>query len=128
MLDDSYKKKHPKPIPIGKQEYAYQCEDLYFDFSKMHGSILIDGYAPGRHGKFPYPNEERKEVDKYELELRHQYNGIDVTLQKKYKDGRIGFYTTFLSFSDLVNRIFEGYPANSWIREAPEKMFKESKK
>lgn len=123
-MENTYKKKHPKPIPIGHQEYAYQCEDVIFDFTQMHEKVLIDGYAPSRRGKFPYPNEETKEIDKYELELSRCYNGIDVTFKKKYSDGRIGIYITKVSFSDFVNRIFEGHSAKSWIREAPKEHFK----
>jgi len=121
MLDDSYKENHPKPIPIGKQEYAYQCEDVFFDFTSMHGKMLIDGYPPTRGGKLPYPNPEAGDIEKYELELSHCYNGVDVTLRKKYRDGRTGICTGFMSFSQLVNRLFEGHPASSWIREAPKK-------
>lgn len=119
MLDDSYKENHPKPIPIGKQEFAYQCEDVFFDFTKMHNKMLIDGYAPSRGGKEPYPNPESNEIEKYELELKHSYNGVEVTIKKQYRDGRVGFFTCFMSFSQLANRLFEGHPASSWVREAP---------
>lgn len=128
LNDNSHYHRHPKPIPIGKQEYGYQCEDVFFDFTKMHGKILIDGYAPSRHGKYPYPNEEKEDVEKYELELQHKYNGIEVCLKKMYRDGRIGIYITSISFSDFVNRIFEGHPASSWIREAPIQMIKDFNK
>lgn len=127
-LDNAYKKDHPKPIPIGKQEYGYQCEDVFFDFTKMHGKVIIDGYAPSRGGKYPYPNEEKEEVEKYELELRHRYNGIEICLQKVYRDGRIGIYITTVSFADFANRLFEGHPASSWIREPMKQIIKDFKK
>ncbi len=124
MFDESFKKKHPKPIPIGKQEYAYQMESVFFDFTEMHEKMLIDASPPDRGGKEPYPNEEKQEIKKYEFEMRRSYNGIEITLKKIYKDGRIGVVTTFVSFSQFVNRLFENHSASSWLHEAPKQMFK----
>lgn len=43
MLEDSYKEKHPKPIPIGEQEYGYQCEDVFlikeWDMEHLFGYV-----------------------------------------------------------------------------------------
>lgn len=127
MNDISHKKEHPKPIPIGNQEYAYQMESVFFDYTQMHKKFLIDAFEPNRGGLLAYPNDEKELIEKYEFEFGHSYNGIEITLKKKYKDGRIGFVTTFVSFSQFINRLFEGHPASSWIREAPKEVFKSKK-
>lgn len=121
MSDYIFKKVTKTPIPIGKQEHAYQKEDVYFDFTKMHKELLVDAYPPSRGGKFPYPNDEKDIIDKYELSIKHSYNGIEVVLQKKFKDGRVAFFTTFFSFSEFVNQMFFGQEAAFWIQDAPPK-------
>lgn len=115
---EQYKKNHPKPIPIGVQEFNYQKEDVFFDFTKMHEKLLIDAYKPSRNGKEPYPNQESEVIEKYELELKREYNGINIVLKKIFTTGEVGIYTTFVSFSEFVNRVFEGHSASSWISES----------
>lgn len=113
-----YQKRQERPIPIGKQDFAYQCEDVFFDYLK--DAVFIKGYKPSGRGKQPYPNEEIDLVEEYELKIsQFTSNGIEVVFKKKYRDGRTGMYLNTISFSDLVNRLFEGHPSNSWTVDAP---------
>lgn len=123
-MDDAYKVKHPKPIPIGHQEFAYQCEDVLFDFLRTNDTLFIKSWRPTRSGKLPYPNDEIDMINEYELELKRHYCTIEIVFKKKYKDGRIGFYVTNISFSQFINRLFEGHSASSWIRSAPKQDIK----
>lgn len=122
-MPNSYKESCSPPIPIGYQEFAYQCESVIFDFLQTNSSLFVKAWEPDRGGKFPYPNEEKDLIQEYELELRRQYASIEVVFKKKYKDGRIGFYITNISFSQFVNRLFTGHSANVWIRKAPKQKF-----
>ncbi len=96
--------KFDKIIPVGRQEYAYQCENV--------GLIMkITGHFSNHsHGKEPIPNDEKEllqEWNQYELEInRHTGNAINVNFRKFYKDGKVELYTFGTSFSHLVNQIF----------------------
>lgn len=115
---ESYVEKCPKPIPIGNQEYAYQCENVFFE--PIHGKINIRGSVPHNGGKLPYPNPEAKAISHYELEIgRFTGNSIEITFRKHYKDKSEDIFTTNTSFSVLVNTLFTGGPANIYKHEAP---------
>lgn len=117
-MSDTYHEKCPQPIPIGKQRYAYQCENVVFE--PIHGKISIRGFVPHNGGKEPYPNPEKSTIDHYELTIgRFTGNSIDVTFTKRFKDKSERIYTTNVSFAVLVNLLLEGGPANVWDREAP---------
>jgi hypothetical protein len=98
--------KFQKIIPVGKQTYAYQCEDISLVL-KLTGSI------PHRSGSEPYANEEKDKLrdwHQYELEIyRHTSNAMTVQLRKFYKDGKIELYQTTMSFADLANQIFKDW-------------------
>jgi hypothetical protein len=114
----SYVEKCPKPIPIGLQEFAYQCETVVFE--PIHGSISIHAFVPHNGGKQPYPNTEKDSIHHYELKIgRFTQNSIEITLTKTFKDKSEDIYTTNTSFSDLVNSLFAGGPANVYKHEAP---------
>lgn len=116
MID--YVEKCPKPIPIGKQEFAYQCEGVVLE--PIHGSISIRGYVPYKGGSKPYPNPEKDTIEHYTLEIgRHTQNAIEVRFIKKFKDGSEDLFLTTLSYSDLVNLIFGDQPANIIHHNAP---------
>lgn len=113
-----YTEKCDKPIPIGTQRYAYQCENISIE--PVRNAVSIEGYIPSNKGKEPYPNIEAELIEKYEIKIeRHTGNSISVSFVKRYKDKTQTEYLTTISFSELVNRIFKGFPANVWRREAP---------
>lgn len=122
MKTENYSDRCQKPIPIGVQRYAYQCENIALE--PIHGAISIRGYIPFKGGKEPYPNDEKDVIEYYDLRIeRFTSNAIEVSLLKRFKDGTEYLYLTNVSFSDLANRIFEGNPANHWFRPAPKKEF-----
>jgi hypothetical protein len=111
-------KKFNKIIPVGKQEFAYQNEDV----SLM---MKIVGSVPRRHGSQPYHNEEKEELrgyNEYEFELcRHTGNSMVVSFRKFFKDGTVILYTTVMSYSDFINQIFKNYRVSEIIeKEGPE--------
>jgi hypothetical protein len=113
-----YTDKCEKPIPIGKQKFAYQCENIVLE--PLFGTMNIRGYKPYQGGKEPYPNAEKELIEHYDLKIeKFTGNSMYVTLTKKFKDGSEQLVLTNVSFSDLVNRIFEGNPANFINHEAP---------
>ncbi len=115
---DSYVHECQPPIPIGRQRYAYQCENVIL--SPINGKINIHGHAPFSGGKEPYPNPEKDIVDHYELEIaRFTGNSIEVTFTKFFKDKSEEVYSTNVSFSQLVNLLYTGNSANVWKRNAP---------
>lgn len=115
---DSYTDKCPRPIPCGIKKFAYQCENIIIEPS--HGNASIRAYIPAETGKEPYPNEEKKEIRHYELKIeKFTQNSISVCFEKVYKTGQKKTYHTTLSFSDLVNIIFENNPANIYNQEPP---------
>lgn len=115
---DSYQEKCPKPIPIGVQKFAYQCEDLTLE--PLFGTINIRGYIPFKGGKEPYPNLEKDIIAHYDLKIgRFTSNALEITFVKRFKDAGEEIYSVTVSFSDLVNRIFGNNPANVWKREPP---------
>lgn len=114
----SYIDKCPKPIPIGKQKYAYQCENVIIE--PFFGSVNIRGYIPHKSGNEPYPNQEKDIISCYDFKIdKFTDNSMEVSFKKKFKDGKEELYVTNMSFSDLVNTIFEGNPANIYKPEAP---------
>ena len=114
----SYKDKCHAPIPIGKQKFAYQCENVSFE--PVAGKINIRAWIPSGRGKEPYPNEEQDKVAYYNLEIgRFTANAIEIIFTKRFKDGAEETYLRNVSFAQLVNEIFLDHPANIWINEAP---------
>lgn len=105
--------KFDKIIPIGKQEYAYQCEDV-------STVCVLSARIPSRGGSHPYPNGEKEVYDKYKLVIeKFTSNSITVTLEKYRSDtvkqrtqkGKAIIcdrFQTTMSFSQLVNQIFKG--------------------
>ena len=114
---ENYQEKCGKPIPIGKQEFAYQCENVALD--PVAGAIVITGWIPSKRGAKPYPNEEQADIEHYQVKLsRFTQNAIEVQFCKRMKDGSEVLYLTTLSFSDVVNRLFEDHPAVVYDRVA----------
>lgn len=119
---DSYTEKCAPPIPIGIQRYAYQCENIVI--SPINGKMNMRGYVPDGRGKEPYPNPEKGKVEHYELEIaRFTGNAISITFTKTFKDKSEETYQTNVSFSQLVNLLFEGNPANIWVCGPPVNRF-----
>ncbi len=117
-----YIEKTGKIIPIGIQEFAYQCENIIIEPS--FGKCLIMGFIPHNGGKQPYPNDEADSINNYELEIsKFTGNSIQLTITKNFKDGRKQVYTTNTSFSILVNCLFKGGPSSMYEHEAPMKSF-----
>ncbi len=117
-----YNEKCPKPIPIGRQKFAYQCENI--NIQPIHGAMDIRAYTPHNGGKEPYPNTENDIIEHYDLKIeRFTGNAISLCLTKKFKDGSEEIFLTNVSFADLVNRLFESHPANNWKNDAPTKQF-----
>jgi hypothetical protein len=118
----SYVEECDPPIPIGRQKFAYQCENIALE--PVAGSISIHAYIPSERGKEPYPNAEKEKVQHYELKIsRFTANAIEISFTKRFKDGSEDLYLTNVSFSQLVNQLFTGNPANVWKHEAPVKQF-----
>lgn len=113
-----YTDKCKRPIPIGIQRYAYQCENIVIE--PIHGAMSIRAFVPHGKGKEPYPNPEQDKIEHYQLEVRRfTGNAIELVFTKKLKDKSEEIFLTNVSFSDLVNRVFENKPANNWVNEAP---------
>lgn len=111
-----------KPIPVGRQDFAYQCENISIEPS--FGEMLMRGYVPFKGGKEPYDNLEKDSIEHYELNLkRFTGNSLSVSLLKKFKDGSEVEYDTTMSFSFLVNRIFDGLPVTMYEKSPPRKDF-----
>jgi hypothetical protein len=120
-----YQEKCQKPIPIGKQLFAYQCENVSME--PVSGSINIRGWKPFKSGKEPYPNDEKELIDYYDLRIgRFTGNSIEIFFTKNFKDKSQELYLTNVSFSELVNRLFAGHPVNIWKNEPPVNRFNES--
>ncbi len=107
-------KKFTQIIPIGKQEFAYQCENV-------NTVCSITGRVPTSGGVQPYPNGEKDQFDKYDLRIiKFTSNALTVELVKYYshenqmqhrKKGeliRSITYQATMSFAQLVNQIFNG--------------------
>lgn len=100
-------------IPVGKKNFAYQCENV-------ETVCVITGRPPFRVGSEPYVNAEKDIVSGYELRIeKHTSNALNVTLIKRRSDTidtrrKNGaaileekyFFTT--DFAELVNQIFRG--------------------
>jgi hypothetical protein len=113
-----YKDSCQPPIPIGKQRYAYQCENVFLE--PIHGAISIRGYKPFSGGKEPYPNREKDQIDHYDLKIeKFTGNSITIEFTKTFKDKRQEEYMTTVSFAQLVNLLFTGQAANVFIKAAP---------
>jgi len=113
----SYIEKCPKLIPIGKQKFAYQCENMNFG-TQGERKFFITAFTPKGGGAEPYPNPEANEILTYELSIeRFTQNSIQVEFTAKYRDGSTKVYSTNTSFSLLVNSIFEGGSANLFVHE-----------
>lgn len=122
-MNEGYIEECPKPIPIGKQKFAYQCEDIVIE--PLFGSANIRAYPPGNRGKEPYPNPEANLIQHYEIKIeRFTGNSISLTLTKKFKDGATEVYHTNTSFSLLANSLFEGSPVNFFKEDPPMSNFK----
>lgn len=120
---DGYTARSAKPIPIEWQKYAYQCENIVFHSTTRQANIT--GFPPRKTGIHPYPNPEADMIKRYELEIeRFTGNAIAVKFEKTFKDDGKETFLTNISFSDLVNRIFAGHPANHWETTAPVNEFK----
>ena len=119
---DSYVKVCHRPITIGIQKFVYQCEPIVF--SAAHGETIIRGFIPSNKGKELYPSQEADRIKHYELKIR-SFTGdvIELHFTKVFKDKSQEEYLTTVSFSDMVNRLFAGNPANIWKHNAPEKSF-----
>jgi len=114
---NDYTEECTPPIPIGRQKFAYQCENIVIQ--PLHGSVNVRAFIP-KGGKEPYPNSEKDKVEYYELIIeRFTGNSISVEFIKHFKDKSEEQYSTNMSFSSLVNLLFTGHPANVWTREAP---------
>jgi hypothetical protein len=117
-----YIEKCPRPIPIGKQKFAYQCENIVIE--PLFGSANLRAFIPHNAGKEPYPNDEKDLVAHYDLKIeKHTANSIGVSLTKKYKDGSELVYDTTMSFADFANQLFTNFPVNLFRNEAPPKPF-----
>lgn len=114
--------KFEKIIPIGKQEFAYQCEDV-------STVCVLSANMPSNNGSLPYPNDEKDKYSKYRLIIeKFTSNSITVTLEKYRSDtvkqrtekGKAIIadrYTTTMSFSQLVNQIFKGVEVYNYSKE-----------
>lgn len=114
--------KFEKIIPIGKQEFAYQCEDV-------STVCVISADIPARGGNMPYPNEEKEMYNKYKLVIeKFTSNSITVTLEKyrhdivkqRIENGKAVIadrYQTTMSFAQLVNQIFKGVEVANYPKE-----------
>lgn len=121
----TYEEKCKKPIPIGIQRYAYQCENIVME--PIHGAINIRAFVPHGGGKEPYPNPEKETIDYYQLEIsRFTGNSLEICFTKKFKDKSEEIFLTNVSFSSLINTLFENSPANHWTNEAPKNNFEVS--
>lgn len=91
-----------KIIPMsGKQEYAYQQENV-------DSVCKIVGYPPFNRGSLPYPNDEGKEIMRYELEIKKfTGNSLQVDFYKYFRNGKIEHFERTMSFSELINQIFK---------------------
>lgn len=117
-----YNEKCPKPIPIGRQKFAYQCENIVLE--PIHGAISIRAYKPHNSGKEPYPNEEKDIIEHYTLQIeKFTGNVMSLCLTKKFIDGSEEVFVTNISFSDLANRLFENNPASNFRNEPPIKQY-----
>lgn len=101
-------------IPIGKQEYAYQCEGIKQVFQ-------IEGFPPHRSsGKEPYNNAEKDQVFRYEFEIeRFTGNSLTVSLRKIFhskpnQEVKTILYQRSMSFSEFVNQVFAGVEVNAY--------------
>lgn len=118
----TYTEELEPPIPIGRQKYAYQCEN--FVIEPLSGSANIIAWPPRGGGKEPYPNPEGDKIKTYHLKIeRFTSNSMTIDLIKKFKDGSEIHYQTTVSFSDLANRLFTGSPANVFSHEPPPQKF-----
>lgn len=111
-----------KIIPIGKQEFAYQGEDV-------STICVITGHMPSVNGSLPYPNEEKEMYDKYKLIFeKFTGNSITVTLEKYRHDtvkqrkekGKAVIadrFQTTMTFSQLANQIFKGIEFYNYPKE-----------
>lgn len=106
--------KFQKIIPVGKQRFAYQCENASVVF-KLEGSI------PYRGGNEPYENSEKdqlRDYHQYDFEVfRHTANSIIVNFRKFYKNGKVELFTRTMSFSDFVNQVFCDLECNLIIEQ-----------
>lgn len=106
--------KFDKIIPVGKQRFAYQCENISLVMN-------ISGSIPSQIGSEPYDNDEKnvlRAYGQYEFEIfRHTGNSMIVNLRKFYKDGKVELFTTTMSFSDLVNQVFNNCECNLIIEK-----------
>ncbi len=109
-------------IPVGKQEFAYQGENV-----STRCSIMAN--IPTRSGSLPYLNDEQDKYRQYELVIdKFTSNVICVTLKKyrhdtvkqrkeKGKAVEVDMYQFTTTFSQLVNAIFKDTEVNHFIEE-----------
>ncbi|PLW90002.1 hypothetical protein [Mucilaginibacter sp.] len=106
--------KFNKIIPIGRQEFAYQCENV-------GTPCIITGSIPHNNGSQPYPNEEKeliRQYGSYEIRIeRFTGNSLTVSLFKNMKDGSVKCYQTSMSFAQLANQIFAGVEVNEYSED-----------
>ena len=126
--------KFEKIIPIGKQEFAYQGEDV-------STVCVLSAHIPYKGGNHPYPNDEKEIYSKYKLVIeKFTVNSITVTIEKYRSDtvkqrtekGKAIIadrYQTTMTFSQLVNQIFKGvevanYPIEEHFPKEVESLMK----
>jgi len=112
-------------IPMGKQEFAYQCEDV-------SSICVISGRMPRNNGALPYPSKEKEDFDEYELRIsKFTSNALMVELIKfpsqanrmaNRREGKLvrsKIYQANMSFSGLVNQIFKNVEVAEYQEEIP---------
>ncbi len=105
------RKKFDKIIPVGKKEFAYQCEGIQLDTR-----FILSGFIPSKGGSQPYLNEEKDTIGRYELVIeKFTSNSFTVILYKymKHSNQRIGYETTF-DFASFVNAIFKNVEVSEY--------------
>lgn len=128
-------KKFEKIIPVGKKDFAYQCENVD-TICAIRGSIPRGGGVQG------YLNDEKDRIKGYELRIqKFTGNSLTVTLTKFRSDirkqrERQGYaiteekYQIGMDFAELVNQIFRGKEAMELFTEEhfPPEVCKEMKR
>lgn len=111
-----------KIIPVGRQDYAYQGENVSTRCSIM-------AHVPTKSGSLPYLNDEQDKYKDYELVIeKFTSNSILVTLKKHRIDTveqrklngkaiKVDSYQFTTTFAQLVNSIFSNIEVNHYTEE-----------